>query len=400
MTTTDREQNRTSVAPGASRLLYMDNIRLLLITLVVIGHLGITYGAIGDWYYQEQGAGSEIFSILAALIGAFLSASLLGLFCLISGYFTPRAYDRKGAVAFLVDRCKRLALPLAFYEIVLNPFINYVRDVHKGSYQGSFLGFVRLYFSQLDSFGDGPVWFLLMILIFSIGYTIWRLGAAALAQPSPRMPAISNPPAAPSQGVIALFALGLGLLTFVVRIWAPFGKLYEPWHQELAHYPQYVCMFVAGMLAYRRGWLATFADAQARLWAWLLPVLAVALVGIVAAAGAFSGAFDERVTGGFNPLSLAYSVWEAWTCVAVSITLLAWFRRRFDRQGPLARAMAAASFAVYVFHPAIIVPLPIALSGVSMNLSLKFLWVTPLAVALCYLVAHYLRKLPGLRSIL
>ncbi len=40
------------------RLLFIDNLRILLIVLVIMVHLAITYGApVGDWYYQEVRAG-------------------------------------------------------------------------------------------------------------------------------------------------------------------------------------------------------------------------------------------------------------------------------------------------------------------------------------------------------
>ena len=83
-----------------------------------------------------------------------------------------------------------------------------------------------------------------------------------------------------------------------------------------------------------------------------------------------------------------------------SDAMLTWFRKRFDRQNRLTRELADDAFGVYVFHPVIIVPLAIALSGITMNLSLKFLWVTPLALAICYVVVAVLRRLPGLRRIL
>ena len=69
-------------------------------------------------------------------------------------------------------------------------------------------------------------------------------------------------------------------------------------------------------------------------------------------------------------------------------------------QPELARAMSESSFAVYVLHPAIIVPLALALSGIKMNLSLKFLLVAPHAVALCYLSAYGLHKIPVARTVL
>ena len=59
----------------------------------------------------------------------------MGLLFLIAGYFTPRAYDRKGAGPFLIDRLKRLGIPLLFYEVVILPMISYPLDLHAG-FQG------------------------------------------------------------------------------------------------------------------------------------------------------------------------------------------------------------------------------------------------------------------------
>ncbi|MGE5532340.1 MAG: acyltransferase family protein [Bacteroidota bacterium] len=204
----------------------------------------------------------------------------------------------------------------------------------------------------------------------------------------------------PGNGTIALFALALGLVTFVVRLWAPTGKWYEPWHQEFAHYPQYIAMFVVGTLAFRSDWLTRFPDRQARLWRWLTPLIVVSLIGIALAAGAATGQLDERAAGGPYWLSLAYSLWEGFTCVAIVIVMLTWFRSRFNRQNRLTHELSNCCFGVYVIHPLVIVPLAIALSRISMNLSVKYLWVTPLALAICYGLVYLLRKVPGVRSVL
>lgn len=87
-------------------------------------------------------------------------------------------------------------------------------------------------------------------------------------------------------------------------------------------------------------------------------------------------------------------------CVAMSITVLAWFRDRLNRQGQLTRAMSGASYAVYVLHPLLIVPLAIALSGLHVSLVLKFVMVAPLAVVLCFAVGYTVRRLPLVRNIL
>jgi hypothetical protein len=92
------------------------------------------------------------------------------------------------------------------------------------------------------------------------------------------------------------------------------------------------------------------------------------------------------------------SITESFT--ALVITVLVWCRDYFNRQGRLLRAMSAASYAVYVLHPLLTVLLALALSGIRLDLGLKFLLVAPLAVILCFLVGNLVRELPLVRGVL
>ena len=245
---------------------------------------------------------------------------------------------------------------------------------------------------------DGPVWFLMELLIFCIFYALWRLVAErVLRRPKIARYAESNPP---GNWTIAAFALGLGIVTFVMRIWALVGVYYEPWHLELAHAPQYVAMFIVGTMAYRGNWLERFTEAQARTWRWIALVFILLMPVLAISAGALTGQLNPQGAGGLNWLSLAYSLWEGFMCVSMVIVVLAWFRQRFNHQGRLAKVMSDNCFAVYILHPIVIVPLALALSGITLNLGLKFILVAPLAITLCYLVAYLIRKIPFVRSVL
>jgi len=112
-----------------------------------------------------------------------------------------------------------------------------------------------------------------------------------------------------------------------------------------------------------------------------------------------TGKLAERGAGGWNWISFSYSLWEGFTCLAFSLITLTWYRRRFDRQGWLAAKMTNATFTAYIIHPVIIVPLALSLSGITMNLGLKFIIVAPLAVALTYFVSYYFRRLPLIKNV-
>ena len=379
------------VSHAASRphMIYIDNLRTMLITFVILLHIGITYGAGGSWYYKEGGETGIVMFVIMIFVAAIGSAFALGLFFMLAGYFTPRSYDRKGFGGFLLDRMKRLLIPLALYEIIIFPLIRYGVRVNEG-FQGSLWQHLAEHFGELETIADGPVWFLLTLMIFSLFYTFWRGVAKA---------EWNRPLNIPGNRHIAFFALVIGVITFFVRLWLPMGIFYEPLHQEYAHYPQYIAMFAVGTLAYQHGWLAGFTDSQARLWRWVALICVLTLPGIVVAAGALTGQLDERGAGGWNWSSFSYSLWEGFTCLAFSISTLAWFRQRFDRQGWLAAKMADATFTAYIVHPAIIVPLALSLSGITMNLGLKFLIVAPLAVTLTYFVSYYFRRLPLIKNV-
>ncbi len=379
------------------RLFYIDNLRVGLITLVIVGHIAITYGApISNWYYREEGEAGLVFSILAMLLLGIGASFLLGLFFMISGYFTPRTYDRKGAGPFILDRFKRLGIPLVLYAFIINPLVTYWAAL-AGGYQGSFWQYAPSHIPELSVAAVGPLWFVEALLVFSILYAIGRIffkgNSMVVSEEQGRVPALEN-------RSIVVFALGLSLATYVVRLFWPVGWWWEPPHQELAHFPQYIAFFAVGILAYRYGWFERVTSAQARPWRWIALVLVPLLPVLAVASGVLSGEPNTEAAGGFTWLSLAYSLWEGFMGTAMVMIMLVWFRDRFNRQGWLVKQMSSASYAVYVLHPLVIVPLAIALSGIQMSLDLKFILVAPLAVALSFLIGFCVQRLPLVRHIL
>ncbi|HEY0088195.1 MAG TPA: acyltransferase family protein, partial [Candidatus Lokiarchaeia archaeon] len=90
-----------------TRMLFVDNLRILLTILVLAHHTMITYGAAGGWYYRDPYT-DELTSIILTICVAFNQAFFMGLFFFISAFFVPGSYDRKGPTQFLKDRFIRL----------------------------------------------------------------------------------------------------------------------------------------------------------------------------------------------------------------------------------------------------------------------------------------------------
>jgi glucan biosynthesis protein C len=386
----------TNEKPKRTRLFFIDNLRLLLTVIVVLHHLAIIYGASGDFPYKEARP-DDLASIVLSLFTAINAPYFMGFFFMISGYFVPGSYDRKGIGPFLKDRLLRLGVPVLFYIIVIHPLLGYALAVIVRGGAGSFWGYYVRHVRGYSDYGlgVGPMWFVVVLLVFTIIDGLWR----GLAKPTANLP--QGDSKAPGNVAIAVFALGLGLVTWAVRIWYPIDRwvtiLLMP--VEIAHLPQYIILFVLGIVAYRHNWFVGISEAVGKLWLGIAIICIVLLPILFVAGGVMEGKVD-LFKGGVQWQAVVTAFWEAFLCMGMVVGLLVLFRKRFNQQGALAKAMSAAAYTVYIIHQPVLIFLGLALSGIRLPHLLKFALVAPVAVALSFLPAHYIRKLPFARSIL
>ncbi|MDP9371195.1 MAG: acyltransferase [Chloroflexota bacterium] len=379
---------------AGTRLAFVDNIRVLLTILVVAHHAGQPYGPTGGEWPIVNPEHTRALGPFFAVNAAFF----MGFFFLISGYFLPGAYDRKGAAAFLKERFLRLGLPLALFGLVFFGPITYLeyRDSAEGG--RSFWGyFFRVYL------GEGRVefahlWFVAHLLFYAVCYAAWRRFAPHLRRVSGTD---RQGMAAPGHRAILLFTVALALVTFVVRIEYPI----DSWAQflviipvEWAHAPQYLALFVVGIAAARRDWLRRLPAATGMAWLWIGGVAALARYGYALVGGRQLPALIAP--GGLDWRSLVWSGWEAVICVGLCVGLLTLARERFNGGGWPARALSTNAYAVYVIHLWPVAGLQFALANVSLHPFAKFVLVTVAAVPLCFLIGRLLRSLPPVRRVL
>jgi glucan biosynthesis protein C len=374
------------------RLFFVDNLRILLIVLLILHHLAITYGAMGSWPYHEP-ASSEVAVMVLTLFTSVNASFFLAFFLMISGYFTPGSYDRKGSGSFFKDRLLRLGIPLVFYAIVIEPLIQYALAVNVRGFGGGLWEFLARYVGGYRGLSIGPLWFVEVLLIFSGAYVLWRL-----ATPAPKSLQDTDGKV-PGNWAIAGFALLVGAVTFVVRIWVPQDKWFDLLQLPVADMPQYIALFVAGIVAYRRNWFMQISRAKGRLWLGVAVVSAVLLPIMMVTGGGPEGDVAPFL-GGVHWQSLLFSVWQQFICIGMVIGLLVLFRERLNHQGSLSKAMAASVYTVYIIHAPVLVFLGLALRGVSAPSLAKWVVVATIAVVLCFSLAGVVRKLPLARDIL
>jgi surface polysaccharide O-acyltransferase-like enzyme len=248
------------------------------------------------------------------------------------------------------------------------------------------VSFVDFYVNNLGSLSLGWLWFLAMLLVFTVCYVAMRM---AFKGPEPKKTAF------PGTLSILAFAGAMALLSFGIKIVSPVNEWALFHLLEPAHLPQYAMLFAAGIVAYRAGWLDKIPAATAKAWsvAAVLLVLAVPVIYVVFG--------DEGFDGGLSAMAMLWSVWEALMGVSMCIGLLALFKNRFVGQGRILKVMADNAFTVYLIHIPVVIFLQYLLVGISIDPMVKFLIVSAVAVPACFGIGQLvIRQIPVVKDVL
>jgi glucan biosynthesis protein C len=381
-----------AAAKTTSRFLYIDNVRAFLTILVLLHHIMIIYAGSGGWIYHEgrQDTATEIIGNIFCTIN---QAYFMDLFMLISAYFVPGAFDRKGAARFWKDRLARLGIPLALYSWVVNPLFFYWYFYTAQGLRTSFLDFFpRQYFGYGYYIGQGPMWFVEVLLLFTLVYAVgrWLLRSRPAVQPVQGT--------FPSNRKLALFALLMGLAGFIMRLEFPLDWNFTPLNFQLPFFAQYIFMFAAGLLAYRRGWLESLPDAAGHFWLKITGLVMAMYVPGALLGGALES--DLPFKGGWHWQSLYFTVWEAFLCVGMSISMLYLFRRYANRQGHFSAFLSRNAYGAYIVQAPVITAVALAMYALPYHPLLKFVMAALVAVPLCFGISRLLRLLPSADRVL
>lgn len=379
----------TSSTGAAARLLYIDNLRWTMILLVISMHAADTYSPFGNWYFVDREPASTATILAFGAWQMYLQSFFMGLLFFVAGYFVPASFDRKGPRAFLRDRAIRLGIPVLLYMFVIGPMTEYFfahswTSTEPTSFANEWIKHIRNgEFLQ----ENGPLWFCLALLIFSAVYAVCR------SFPRQNAPVQQTPP--PSNAEVCLFAVLIAIVSFVVR--GLFSGSFLNMH--LGDFPQYIFLFVAGILSARRGWLPQLSFEQGQRWLFtVLPAGFVCWLLLM-----YDGVIRKPAVhwGPWSWQRGAFCFWEAFTCIAISFGLLVIYRQMFPSQGRIAKFLSANAFSVYVFHPPVMIGIARLMHGLSWPPLLKFSFLTCAAAIVTFALSEVLfRRIPLLRRVL
>jgi peptidoglycan/LPS O-acetylase OafA/YrhL len=357
----------------------LDALRGATTLLVVLHHTAITYGAMGGWYWRELPPDGTWSSRLLVLFCSINQAWFMGLFFLLAGYFTPGSLQRRGVRGFGRERLLRLGLPLLFYGFVLGPMTIALAGTARG--HGLWQGLMQLW--REGRFENGPLWFAQALLLFSAAAAlVWRCGWYGRMQDRPW----------PGDRSLLLAALTTGVASLALRQWWPVGV--NLWGLQLGYFASYAVLFAFGCWAAPRQWLQRVPVDLAQRW-WRVAVFTLPVLPL------FYLVSQRLPVLQGKPMDTVYAFWEPLVAWGVILRLLMVFQRRFAAGlGPWWAALSRRAFAIYIVHPPVLVAVALAGRGVPAPALLKFAVTGSLACALCFVIAGWLLRLPGLRRVL
>jgi glucans biosynthesis protein C len=379
------------VRPATTRLIFIDNIRWVMIMLVLSMHAAVTYSGHGSWYVKEPAKLGLPQELTFVTFQVLLQSFFMGFLFFLAGYFVPGADDKKGGTRFLRDRAYRLGFPSLVFIFVIQPLTCYYAAGVWDTSAGFFADYRRYIVDGSFLSGSGPLWFCIALLFFSTIYTGWR----SLFPPVARL---ERPRAFP-RTVVLITLIGLtAIATFLVRVSWPVGTSF--YNMQFCYFAEYIVFFVAGILAYRNGWLAALPAATSRRWgfAGLFGGLTVLTLNTVLGGGPRNVAYYE---GGWHWQSLGMSLVDALAGIGISLGLLGLFRTHFNRQGRWAKFFSDNAFAVYVFHTPILIVITRGMTGLHWLPLLKFMVATVICIVASFALSFGIfRRIPLLKKIL
>ena len=369
---------------SATRIPWMDRVRVVTIAGVVVAHTATAYLVEIGWYYEERTTSATLRDVL---IVPFVPVAIYGLapLFLIAGWLSGKSLSRETPARFARSRLLRLGVPLLVYFVLVDPLADYLGSLYDQPRRslGSYL---------VDLGGDrdlGVVWFVTALLVFSLVLAAWR-GAR---RRHPRSEGIEEPVRVATLATIAGVVAAADFLVWLRWIYTDTAF----WNAQVQHWPQAAGVFVLGLLAFERGWFATITSRLARGCGWLTIGCLLAGVGL----GATQTGEPPPMLGGWHLSALAFAVLDGVTAVCLCIWLAHWMGRRWNAPlRPWLRLASRGSYAAYLLHPLVLVVISLAMRPVPVPPEVKFVLVAVVGVPACFAVGYLATRVPGARAVL
>lgn len=325
----------TGTTAPIGRIHWMDNLRTVIILLVVLYHVGGVYEAAGLWagfWIVDDPATIGWVGIMGIIFDIFVMSTLF----FISGYLTPTSVDSKTAREFIKARFKRLIIPWAIAVWTLIPLYKVIFLYSRGLPQERWATYS--YLTNPNS--QNWLWFLPVLFAFNMLYLLF-------ARANIKLSTIPLKWAVAGTLTLGVAYSQLSGSFFGFRSWTLTPLLDFENERVLV----YALSFWLGTLCFRQNVFAEKPKGKT------LYLVASAVAWLPVTAHMVARLWPFFVPAGFTVTPLYRLLW--WLSFYVSLVCLVYlmvvsFWLYVDRPGGLWRELNRNSYGVYIIHVIII----------------------------------------------
>ena len=365
------------------RVLFFDQIKAVMIALVVLCHVTLTFFPEGSFMgigFVGRSQPNWLTGFDLALVDFFNTFYMCMLF-LISGYFVPRSVAKKGVSTYLRERLIRLGVPFLVGFLLINNLAYWL----SGFFPGGVLRSVPLASYPFNHLG--VLWFLVVLFSFDLLYCGWiRLSGhqftvdATVPTPQLRSWLISAV-------VLAFIEV---LMTLPSDFWSILlNSPLDGLGTQGSHVFTYAFLFFLGCKAAAHQWLERLDAHLVVRWFRLSVFLSLLLLGICVAV-AVTGNFKQQLPG----ISVLFDFMNTFIGWGVMGYLLLWFQRHEQACGQWLATAGVDSFLVYIIHPLIIVLVIGSINFFAWPNLLSWIVGGAASVLVSFGLSHRLRRIP------
>lgn len=378
----------------SKRMFFLDNLRTLMIFLVLVLHITIAsiVPQFPGWVHDPAPSAIYLYYIMTITDGPLLMAVMF----FLAGYFTLSSFARKGAQQFIRDKMIRLGIPFvagASFIAYLLGNIAYYAGGGKGLQVVSvatFFQWLRTTFTFFNpkNYGQYYFWFIGVLLWFylltALVLTVFKRkispGATKTGRPS------------------VFFFIGFTVLTilasFAVSLTGRFYSWTVTYFIEFQNMflPVYIAYFILGMYAYKRNWFKD--EYRPRILPWTISYIIAMAVHT----------YLFGITYLFNPTAvipkLLASITYNISIISWLFMLLALFQKYFNKETAASRTISGSSYGVYLIHGLVLFGVIIVTRMIPIPQIARFILNIVLVTLFAWGISYGLKKVPGFRRVL
>ncbi|MFC1863623.1 acyltransferase family protein [Thermodesulfobacteriota bacterium] len=387
-----------------------DNLRTLMVLLVLVFHSGASYGSAVDFWPFHETDPSMLIDIFMLLGDTFMMAVLF----FIAGYFAVSSAHKHGGWGFIRNKFKRVAIPWLLITLFLLPLLDYVhyhaRSIQQGVQARGYVmhwllslkeigrfrtGWLDMssYINMTEQFYQRYMWFLSLLFIFFIIFiAIYEINKkivkekdASIHEKEFSQRSVFAVLVLISIITILLFSLVRFLLypEFMVSGWFSLVGIIQC---QVGKLGIYACYFSLGCYAYSKKWFFEKID-FGRPWLWILSCFLL-FGGNMAVLG-----FITKYTHHPIGLRIAFVIlYPLWTLSFLGF-FMAVANKYWNRSTSFSQNLASNSYNMYLLHYIFPMTLPLLLSAWTGGpVLLKFGIVAAVTILASYGISRYIMK--------